>query len=115
MSWEKYLSTKVVGERYVWRAKPIRSFQISANMKLAVVNHKGKLSVAVMDGGQKYRTCDRISYSEAVHLLGWLAHFINMVKPLEATAIYATGKAHLKGASRAQEKLLGLVEGMRDD
>lgn len=115
MSWEKYISTKVSGERLMWRARPIRSFQISANMKLAVVNHKGKLSVAVIDGNRKYMGCDRINYSEAVTLLGWLAHFINMVKPLEATAIYATGKAHLKGAGRAQEKLLGLIEAMRDD
>lgn len=115
MGYDKYLSTKVTGERLMWRARPIRSFQVSANMKLAVVNHKGHLSVAVMDGNQKYMGCNRISYSEAITLPGWLAQYINMVKPLEATAIYASGKANLKGATRAQEKLLGLVEALRDD
>lgn len=50
-----------------------------------------------------------MSYSNALRLMAFIAKYINMVKPTEATILAASTKAHCKGIVRDQDKMLAEV------
>jgi len=104
-----YKSYKVEGYKYRI-PRPKRSFQISADLKLSVVNHKSRWIIAFARGHERiFSTCDRLNRSEALSLISFLSDYVNLVKPTEATVLNASLRAKTNGIVRDAEALTGLA------
>lgn len=107
-------STKVTGERYVYNTKSKLKFSINPYQALAIVNHKKRFCLALIENtwgkeNGNYRTNQKMSYSDALRIMAFVAKYINMVKPTEATILAASTKAHCKGIARDQDRMLAKV------
>lgn len=108
MHFPKKRSEKVKGERYTFKCGRVyNSFSFNAAVALQPVNHKGKHVLAFVDKWKgTYRTCETISYSDALRLMGFLAAYINAMKPIPITSLTASTNAHCNGINRDQNKIL---------
>jgi len=96
--------------------RPRRTFQISTTVKLAIVNHKDRLTVALIDPDKRqYKSCNMLSYGDALRLIGWLGEYINMVRPVQATLSASIITAHARGIDREKNKLLAEALGEKDE
>ena len=107
-------SIKVTGERYVYHTDSKLRFAINPYQALAIVNHKKRFCLALVENtwgkeNGNYRTNQKMSYTDALRLMAFIAKYINMVKPTEATILAASTKAHCKGIARDQDKMLANV------
>lgn len=99
-------SEKVNVHRY--RAgRCLHSFQIAADLKIQYVNHKGKITLALVHPSTlEYRTCHIIGPSEALRLIGWLGKYLNTVRPTTVTQNAVSISAHARGIERDKNYLL---------
>jgi hypothetical protein len=104
-----YKSYKVKGYQYRI-PRPKRSFQISADLKLSVCNHKSRWIIAFARGHERvFSTCDRLNRSDALALINFLSDYVNLIKPTEATVLNASAKARTNGIIRDVAALTGLA------
>lgn len=108
---KKYLTTKIKDKTFkVGYVK--RRFGLNTSRSLCIVNHKNKWTVVLTDDDwstRTYRTCDKISRSEALRIISFLTDFVNLVKPTEATALAASIKASTNRTLRVASELSAIA------
>lgn len=90
--------------------RPKRRMQLNANEKFCVVNHKGRWIVALAKGlDSQFKSCDTLNRTQALLLINFLAEYVNLVKPTNATTLNASIKASVNRITKASHELTGIA------
>lgn len=105
----KHKSIKI--DRYRYRVPiPKRRMQISVDLKMSVVEHKGRFIIAYTRGFENiFNSCDTINRSEAIKMIGFLSDYVNLVKATKATALNAS----IRKSSRSIETYANHLTGLK--
>lgn len=103
-------SKRVVGTHYTYKTPGSihqRCFSVNPREGIAIVNHKKHLTLTLIDKDSgTYKSNQMMSYTESLRLMAFIAKYINMVRPTEATLLTASSKTHCRAITRDQDKLL---------
>lgn len=91
---------------------PKRRFAINVSDSLCITNHKNRWVVALCyeeGNGRMFHGNQTLNRSQAIKLISFLADYVNLVKPTEATAIQASIKASVKMVTRKANELTGIA------
>lgn len=84
--------------------------QLNANEKFCVVNHKGRWIVALTKGwDSQFKSCDTLNRTQALLLINFLAEYVYLVKPTNATTLNASIKASVNRITKASHELTGIA------
>jgi hypothetical protein len=105
----RYKSIKIGKSKY--RApRPKRKCRLNANRSLSIVKHKNRWVIALTEGwDREFYSCDTINRSEALRIISFLADYVNLVKPTEATALNASLKASTNRIVKTGQELAGIA------
>jgi hypothetical protein len=105
----KFRSIKI-GSNHYRVPIPKRRMQVSADLKISVCEHKGRLAVAFTRGwDNEFYGCDTLNRTQALKLICFLSDYVNMVKPTEATALNASLKASTNRIIKTGQELTALA------
>lgn len=104
-------ATKIGDNKYSAR-RPKRRLSLNVFRSLNIVHYKGRWVVALTEdywADRTFRSCDTINRTEALKIISFLADYVNMVKPTEATALNASIKASTNRTKRTADELSALA------
>lgn len=104
----KYKSIKIAHNKYRVPI-PKRRMQISVDLKMSVVEHKGRLVIAYTRGFDNiFDGCDTINRTTAIKMIGFLSDYVNMVRPTKSTALNSAIKKNSNSIMNYTNHLTGL-------
>jgi hypothetical protein len=105
-----YKSIKIKGHNKYRAPIPKRRMQISADLKMSIVEHKGRWVIAFVRGWEhEFNGCDTLNKSDALKALNFLCDYLNLVAPNDVTILNASMRARTRGLLRDAEKLTAVA------
>jgi len=93
---------------------PKRRMQISADLKMSICEHKGRLIVAFTTGFDNvFWGCDTLNRTQAIKMIEFLSNYVHMVKPTVESVINANIKAKTNSIQRDSAEYLALIAKMK--
>lgn len=104
-----YKSEKVNKNTYRAR-RPKKRMQLNAYQTFCVVQHKNRWIVALTEGfDREFKSCHTINRTQALQMINFLAEYINLVKPTDATELHARIKVSSNRIIRSANELTGIA------
>ena len=107
-----YKSIKIGKNLYEAR-NPKRRIKINAYQNFNVIHHKGRWIIALTETNDDWRrvfkSCHTINRTQALQMISFLSDYVNLVKPIESTALNASLKASTNRIVKTGQELTAIA------
>lgn len=105
--------SKKIGKNCWSAGRPKRRLSLNVFRSLNILNHKNRWVVALAETdnnfNRTFRSCDTINRTEALRIISFLAEYVNLVKPTQATALAASIKASTNRTCKIASELSAIA------